>query len=221
MVLLLAALAFVAFSAVTTSKQNPKDGLKLEVKGRKTARMRAKRGIDMLLTEDYVSALTELDRAIRSDPDFSEAYLARSVTQLGVGKPTAAIADANSAKALLEKHSLDEIAWQQHPKATVNDGRLIADRVICIAKEVGKTPLSLNEGALLVRLFREFTMATDCVSSQSTMERWKHEGRVFRIVDHARSQCAQLWTNCSSVDSESPLVEEPSPPTTPEKESQQ
>ncbi len=85
MVLFLAVLALVAFGAVNTSKETEKETVTMEVKGRKPARIRTRRGINLMMNEQYKESLEELNRAMRADSEFAEGYLARSVTQLALG----------------------------------------------------------------------------------------------------------------------------------------
>jgi len=199
MVLFLAVLALVAFGAVNTSKESEEKSVSIEVKGRKSARIRTRRGINLMMNEQYKDSLEELNRALRADSEFGEGYLARSVTHLALGKKAEAISDATQGKTLLKQNSLDVVAWKQHPNATIQDGQRIADRVICIANEIRGEPLDANDGKRLIRLFREFSVAPDCAGSQQVLERWANEGRVFQIIDRAQTTCGSLWSHCEEA----------------------
>jgi len=196
LILGLAAMAFLLFGGLNTHRSFGiiSASYRREVKGRKAARKRARAGIDLLLEDRHPEALTQLNRAIRADDSFGEAYLARSVAHLGVGKTTNALQDAKTAITMLRDGQLDELAWNAIGTDAVPRGIIAASRVQCIASEVGKSPLTPDQGALMVRLLREFSAATDCEQAQKTLERWENEGRVFSILDRARTSCPQIWT---------------------------
>ena len=195
LVLGLAAVAFLFFGGL--NKHRPSGiisaSYKLEVKGRKAARNRARAGIKLLLDDRHHEALSHLNRAVRADNNFAEAYLARSVAHLGVGKTTDALQDAETAIKMLRDHQLDELAWKKIGREAVPLAIIVANRVQCVASEIGRPPLTPDQGVLLVRLLREFSVATDCDQAQNTLERWENEGRIFSILDRARASCPHVW----------------------------
>ncbi len=196
MILGLAAVAFLFFGGLNPPRLSGviSANYKLEVKGRKAARKRARAGIDMLLEDRHREALNHLNRAIRADDSFAEAYLARSVALLGVGKATEALQDAQTAITMLRDGKLDELAWKAVGAEALPLGIIVASRVQCIASEVGKPSLTPDQGALMVRLLREFSAVTDCEQAQKTLVRWKNESRVFSILSRARASCPNVWT---------------------------
>lgn len=72
------------------------------------AQSHVERGDSLLSEENFQGALTEYNRAIEIDPEYTEAYIARAIVHLQADDSSAAIADLEKASSLFQAQGRTE-----------------------------------------------------------------------------------------------------------------
>jgi len=192
-------LLFGGIAAVAVGLLARQTGLVDTSHDRSDARRHLGNGVEALMSGELDLAQEEIQLAMAIDAQFAEASLTAALLSVALGDYQSAMRDAKRAMRLFEKHGVDAKGWGDlTPEAAVVKGLRIATRILCVSRVAAETDLKPSDHRRVLDFMRELSEVTDCARSRGVVERWRAEGRAFKVVIRARYDCPTLWP-CSEA----------------------